>query len=153
MYLGIKSNIALHVQETRKCISFLWDFFFACRLQCLAQMTNNDVMYIVSKGKMCLLCGCTVQQYHVHSYYTSLFFITFAVLPTETYFSVQISGIMWKLFQQFFKCICDMQCINILYHYTSKKSQNWGGNNTKVDVYLVDWSFWDWCIPKECISV
>jgi hypothetical protein len=39
-------------------------------------MKNNDAMYVVSYGKMCVLCGCTLQEYCVlnFSHYIILFF-------------------------------------------------------------------------------
>ena len=50
----------------------------------------------------------------------------------------------------------------ILY-YISVNSQNLGGgeggkfnggnNNTKADIYWVDWSFWDWGVLKDCSHV
>jgi len=55
--------------KEKKSISFIWNFDFACRLRCEAQMIN-DAMYVVSRGKICVLCGYTLKEYCVINFFT-----------------------------------------------------------------------------------
>lgn len=102
-------------------------FFFACKLQCVAQMKCNCVVYMVSCWKRHSLCSCAVQRYCVlnFSYFTVPLF-HFGNLNNQNILQCTNMRNAENYFSNFFKCIYHIQHTCILYYYISVNSQNWG---------------------------
>lgn len=102
-------------------------FFFACKLQCVAQMKCNCAVYMVSCWKRHSLCSCAVQRYCVlnFSYFTVPLF-HFGNLNNQNILQCTNMRNAENYFSNFFKCIYHIQHTCILYYYISVNSQNWG---------------------------